>query len=102
MAKVLAQEMKTVGVKNFTVHTCTYTVTVHAHAQKTIKDTSCGTDWNYYRASCGTDWNYYRASVETPHERTLLDSRQRTNCTLPTAEDSCKLKKICHLAYDKY
>jgi len=35
----------------------------------------------------------YRASVETPHERTLLDSRQRTNCTLPTAEDSCKLKK---------
>ena len=36
MAKVLAQEMKTVGVKNFTVHTCTYTVTVHVHAQKNL------------------------------------------------------------------
>ena len=37
MVKVLAQEMKTVGVKNFTACTYmyfTYTVTVHVHAQE--------------------------------------------------------------------
>jgi len=41
MVKVLAQEMKTVGVKNFTVHAYMYftysvTVHVHVHAQKNL------------------------------------------------------------------
>ncbi len=37
MVKVLAQEMKTVGVKNFTVHTCTLYLLCYStciHAQK--------------------------------------------------------------------
>ncbi len=41
MVKVLAQEMKTVGVKNFTVHTCTLltlVVTVHVHAQNISRE----------------------------------------------------------------